>query len=169
MKKLKLYLKQEGEIVLMRVLLQEGINQGILTEHIALLTCPQLDTKRIYLRGEDYDQDDKTVCKVLPSVQEATEYLNKVIEWLDEIFYTQDTLKRGDIVYVRDDECQQYVERIFLTKIEGAVLPYVVVSPGYAENFKTGKPFFTINYKYIKKQLGSGYCKETSSYYGECK
>lgn len=61
--------------------------------------------------------------------------------------------KRGDVVLVADDADEPYSnwhERIFLARIEGAKSPYVVVHAGYEDDFRSGKPFCTITYRYAE-------------------
>ena len=56
--------------------------------------------------------------------------------------------KRGDLVLVRGDDSQEWVQRIFLTEIVGAEYPYVVVAHGYEKEFKNNEIF---NYAFFTK------------------
>lgn len=49
--------------------------------------------------------------------------------------------KRGDKILVRDFGEESWVERIFITYIEGAVEPIVCVTSLYKKEFNKGKPF----------------------------
>lgn len=62
-----------------------------------------------------------------------------------------DVFKRGDVIlvtdYVDDDN---WMERIFVSYVEGATDPYVVAGGDEKENFRNGKPFAIYTYKYGK-------------------
>lgn len=59
-------------------------------------------------------------------------------------------LKRGDEILVRDT-IVNYEKRIFLAYIEGARSPVVTVAKGDESNFKQGKPFSTVQWRYYKR------------------
>jgi hypothetical protein len=63
---------------------------------------------------------------------------------------TEQEFKRGDKVLVWDDDESRAKERIFLTKIEGAIHPYVCVHKGYESAFLEGKLFHTYSYENCK-------------------
>jgi len=58
-------------------------------------------------------------------------------------------LKRGDWCMVWDGDCSK-VKRIFVTKIEGAKYPHIVVIKGHEEEFIEGKPFHTSKWEYCE-------------------
>jgi hypothetical protein len=59
--------------------------------------------------------------------------------------------ERGERVLVRDRDDSEWYESIFITKIDGAVYPYIVVASDYKDNFINGKEFVTSEYKQCKK------------------
>jgi hypothetical protein len=61
-------------------------------------------------------------------------------------------LKRGDLVWVSDDNPDEMVEkRIFLANIEGSIYQFIVVSEGEEDDFNAGILFATNKYKYATK------------------
>lgn len=63
-------------------------------------------------------------------------------------------LKRGDLVWVSDNVTRpdsKDLKVIFLTKIEGAKYPFIVVSPSDESNYRNGEVFVTNEYKYATK------------------
>jgi len=59
--------------------------------------------------------------------------------------------KRGDEIWVSDTIDGNHEKRIFLAYIEGAKSPVVTVAKGDESNFKQGKPFSTVQWRYCKK------------------
>lgn len=63
--------------------------------------------------------------------------------------FGNDKPKRGDVVLVRDFDYKDWVERIFLTEIEGSKFPYICVFCE-EENYKNGEKFNTCGFKQMK-------------------
>jgi len=59
--------------------------------------------------------------------------------------------KRGDEIWVSDTIDGNHEKRIFLAYIEGAKSPVVTVAKGDESNFKQGKPFSTVQWRYYKR------------------
>jgi hypothetical protein len=59
--------------------------------------------------------------------------------------------ERGERVLVRDRDNSEWCESIFITKIDGALYPYVVVISNYEDDFMNGKEFYTTQYRQCKK------------------
>lgn len=68
-----------------------------------------------------------------------------------EIIELSDEFERGERVLVRDRDNSEWYERIFLTKIDGAIYPYVVVVSNYEDDFINGKKFDITRYTQCKK------------------
>lgn len=165
MKKLKLYLEQIENTVVMRVLEQEGIRTD-LSEKVNSASEPQLQNTCIFVRGTLKQSDHKTDCISFKTNNQAEEYLQKVIGWLDEVFSNPVEPKRGDLVEVWDSDIKDISKRIFLAKIDGACFPYITVFKHDEEKFKTGINFDTeifTNMKPITKQC---YNHDTKIYEG---
>lgn len=97
-KKLRLHLAQYMNTVEMRVLEQEGISKS-LNECVHIACSPYLYEEYICLRGKDIVRDNDICCITFFSEEEASEYLTKVIGWLDEVFYSKnEEIKKGDNV-----------------------------------------------------------------------
>ena len=97
-KELELYLEQIKNTVVMRVIKQEGITES-LSENIKVADVPDISIQfGIWLRGCNSEYDNITVCLVTESEQQAEEYLQKVIGWLNDVFYKEVEPKRGDVV-----------------------------------------------------------------------
>jgi hypothetical protein len=75
----------------------------------------------------------------------------EVLEHNAEIIELPGEFKRGERVLVRDRDDSEWYESIFITKIDGAVYPYVVVSSNYEDEFINGKGFYTTQYTQCKK------------------
>jgi hypothetical protein len=58
--------------------------------------------------------------------------------------------KRGDKVFVWDNEEENAIERIFITQVEGAKFPYICVSKNSEEVFINGGIFSICEWKNIK-------------------
>ena len=63
----------------------------------------------------------------------------------------KETFTRGELVEVRDEDSNEWTEKIYLTTIEWAKYPYIVVEHYEAEKFKSWKIFDTDKYKQIRK------------------
>lgn len=74
-----------------------------------------------------------------------------VLEHNAEIIELPLEFERGERVLVRDSDDENWVESIFVTKIDGAKRPYVVVSYFDEDEFMNGDVFNTVKYKQIKK------------------
>lgn len=61
------------------------------------------------------------------------------------------TPQRGDRVLVRDSVSRPWVERIFVSYIQGARYPYVCVLPEHEADFINGVPFLFNTYGYMKR------------------
>ena len=166
MKKLKLYLEQIENTVVMRVIEQEGITEN-LSEHIRPCVIPRFNANKLFIRGNDDYYHHYTGCHVFDSVQEAKDILLKRISWLDKVFAKPVEPKRGDWVKVRNVFEEVCEDRIFITKIEGASAPYVCVYPDCEDNFENDKKFDILLFDLIKPLIKSGYNPETHIYYGE--
>lgn len=165
MKKLKLYLEQIENTVVMRVLEQEGIEKD-LSENVKVHYGPDLQDESISIRGKILKTDHRTYCLILDTQQHAEEYLQKVISWLDEVFVKKVEPKRGDYVEVWDNNTCEY-KRIFLAKIEGSEYPYVCVHGEDEKKYLNGIPFDYSVYKYMQPLTKSGYNPDTKIYEGE--
>ena len=166
MKKLKLYLEQIENTVVMRVIEQEGITEN-LSEHIRPCVIPRFNANKLFIRGNDDYYHHYTGCHVFDSVQEAKDILLKRISWLDEVFAKPVEPKRGDWVRVKDYFDDEWEDRIFITKIEGAFSPYICVQKSFETKFNNNYGFSTMKYIYIQPIIKSGYNPETHEYYGE--
>ena len=58
--------------------------------------------------------------------------------------------KRGDRVMVRDNNNDEWQERIYLVTIKGSFSPYLTVNIVYEEQFADGKHFLTSDWIQIK-------------------
>jgi len=67
-----------------------------------------------------------------------------------KIIELEEMPKRGDEVFVWDNDEGKKRKKIFLTYIEGAKYPVQVVSDGDEENFRNGKAFGIADYKHFK-------------------
>lgn len=59
--------------------------------------------------------------------------------------------KRGDIVMVRDNDTQSWINRIYLTTIPELGYPHICVEGGQEEKYKAGTCKVTTNWRYIQK------------------
>jgi hypothetical protein len=60
--------------------------------------------------------------------------------------------KRGDIVDVSDDNVDWY-KKIFITEIEGAEFPFMVVHETDEDKFKRGEKFSHNHYSHMRKTV----------------
>jgi hypothetical protein len=68
-----------------------------------------------------------------------------------EIIELPDEFERGERVLVRDKYGHEWHESTFITKIDGAVYPYVVVASNYEGEFINGEKFDITRYTQCKK------------------
>ena len=68
-------------------------------------------------------------------------------------FYTEDKPEfvRGEVVEVREYNVEKWVDRIYLTTIEGAIKPYMCVAKSHEYLFKTNDPFDITHWTQIRK------------------
>ena len=68
-------------------------------------------------------------------------------------FYTEDQPEfvRGEVVEVREYNVEKWVDRIYLTTIEGAIKPYMCVAKSHEYLFKTNDPFDITHWTQIRK------------------
>lgn len=92
--------------------------------------------------GEYWTSGDKPYYSHTPT-QSVKDFLKQIEEpWVP---------KRGDRVLASWDCVDNvYNERIFVTEIKNGIRPYVLVSCGDEENFKSGLPFDVIQARHIK-------------------
>jgi len=162
MKKLKLHLRQYKNTVEMRVLEQEGIDKP-LSENVRVVGHPALQNSHIFLRGGDYIRDNDISCITFYTEQEATEYMEKIIEWLDEVFYPGSRkLKRGSVINHPYTKEQAY----FVGDLgEDVQFRYVVASN---INYDVPSIYTDIKiWEHISKTKNGGYDKDKNEYYGE--
>jgi hypothetical protein len=88
--------------------------------------------------------------KTLVSVNHTSLPKQSVKDFLKEIETKTFKPKRGDKVIVWDIDEEHGEECIFLTKIKGALYPYVCVSKAIEKEFKEGKAFNACSYRYIE-------------------
>lgn len=164
MTKLKLYLEQIENTVVMRVLEQEGITRN-LSDNIRVSITPYLNEGCMYLRGKKENFDNSTSCRVLSSVKDAEIYLNKLLVWLDEAFeIDRNDQNNGNIVYVSNDN-ETWKSGVFFCEIEGTAYPYVIIDKDAEERFNSfGSDILVSGYRYMKRQLNSNYNPETHIY-----
>ena len=58
---------------------------------------------------------------------------------------------RGELVEVREYNVEKWVDRIYLTTIEGAIKPYMCVAKSHEYLFKTNDPFDITHWTQIRK------------------
>ena len=165
MKKIKLYLEQIENTIVMRVLEQEGITED-LSENVRLVAGPQLQNDCIFVRGYEIKSNHKTDYIQFDTNKQAEEYLQKVIGWLDEVFVKPVEPKRGDYVFVNDKRMPDE-KRIFLAKMEGSSFPYICVLYEDQKRFLNGEPFNLSSWEHIEPITKSGYNPDTKIYEGE--
>ncbi len=73
-------------------------------------------------------------------------------EFKEEYMENKCEFKRGDKILVRDFPDNDYIEKIFLTYIDGAFSPYICVAGVYEEGYENGEEFVTQHWKYAKKK-----------------
>ena len=149
----------------MRVLEQEGITED-LSQIILVDKTPSMGACYLYLRGENKRYYHETNCRLFDTNQQAEEYLQKVIGWLDEVFVKPVEPKRGDRVEVWNDSVC-FAKLIFLAKIEGSKYPYICVDHHDEGNFLNGLSFDCTVWKHMKPLTKSGYNPDTKIYEGE--
>ena len=70
-----------------------------------------------------------------------------------DIFKIEEEFTRGEIVQVRDNEDGKWMDRVFLTKIEGTDIDSIIVVSNYDEGcFEDGDDFIWQCWKYIQKK-----------------
>ena len=104
---------------------------------------------------------DRYIGEVGEIITHKKDYNSYKVLFKDNFFYYPAELiekhileefERGEVVLVRDNDIDEWYEETYITTIEGANYPFVVVDGYDKENFKKGEPFDTITYKQIKKK-----------------
>ncbi|MHA1972983.1 MAG: hypothetical protein ACTSW1_08320 [Candidatus Hodarchaeales archaeon] len=107
---------------------------------------PQLGDSGLFVWGSNAARDYDVVSCSYDSPEQA----QQVLDYINE-FNMPYKPKRGDIVEVSDSPENGWKKRIFLTSIEGAILPHLAVMGGGESNFESGIFFNTTKWKCMRE------------------
>jgi hypothetical protein len=105
----------------------------------------------LYVTSNSED-DDEYLCRDTMEINQGDYFCER-----DLVLYDENTFHYGDIVQVRDNECDSWAERCFITKIPNNMYPYICVGDGLdMDNYKIflrgGEKFSTALWRYCQKK-----------------